>query len=41
MERGIMQRRQKERQSDRLKVRENECWGEVVLEWVEHGLWKK
>jgi hypothetical protein len=35
------QRGQKERQSNRLRESENECWGEMVLAWVENVCWRK
>jgi hypothetical protein len=41
MEKGIRQRGQKKRQSSRLRDRENECWGEMVLAWIENVRWKK
>jgi hypothetical protein len=34
MERGIRLRGQKERQSNGLRERENECLGEMVLAWL-------
>jgi hypothetical protein len=40
MERGIRQRQLRKRQNDKLRER-YECWGEMVLAWVENVRWKK
>jgi hypothetical protein len=41
MEREVRQGEQKERQSNGLRERENVCWGEMVLAWVENVRWRK